>query len=129
MLATKEIHLINREAKWQFRRLLMLEVARKLEGDPEATWTKISATLASLSASASPSTRRNARRWIRFAGNTPSKTIGVIQRHFSADTPDGIRRQKLQDLSDGHPFAGVVSDKIVARIRKVAATGAFAEES
>lgn len=120
---TREIFQTRREAKWQFRRGLVLEVAKILEQEPNRVWPQISETLAKLSTSPSPSIKKNTRRWIRFAGKTPGTTIQTIRTYFSWDTPEGPRRHKLQDLSDGHPFSGILPDSILKRLRESVAAG------
>lgn len=108
----------RREAKWQFRRSLLLRVSALMEEKPEGVWTDITGNVGRLLASPSESIRKSAKRWLRFAGNTPEQVRRTIQRYFLTDTPEGPRRHKLQDLSDGHPFAGILPDHEIAQLRK-----------
>lgn len=121
--STSGLFLTRREAKWQFRRGLVLEVAKILEQEPDRVWPQISETLAKLSASPSPSIKKNTRRWIRFVGKTPGTTIQTIRTYFSWDTAEGPRRHKLQDLSDGHPFSGILPESSLKKLRESVATG------
>jgi hypothetical protein len=104
------------EAKWQFRRLLLLEVAGMLEREGNS-WQISQDNLQKLLASPSASIRKNTRRWLRFAGTGAEETARTIRFRFGEDTPEGPRRHKLQDLSDGHPFSGVVSSLVLEDLR------------
>ena len=108
----------RREAKWQFRRSLLLRVEKLMGEQPEQVWAKITANLKRQMESPSDSTRRSTKRWLRFAGKTPQQIKETIQRYFLAETPEGPVRHKLQDLTDGHPFAGVLSDHEIQRLRQ-----------
>lgn len=109
MSSNHEISEARREAKWQFRRRLLLEAADILETQPDKVWPQVEKTLELLRSSSSPSIRHNTKRWLRFAGNSPEKTKATIKTFFTPDTPEGPKRHKLQDLSDGHPFTGILS--------------------
>ena len=108
----------RREAKWQFRRELLLQVAELIEGQPEQVWPKITGNLERQLGSPANATREATRRWLRLAGNTPGQVTAAIRRHFLTDTHEGPKRLKLQDRTDGHPFAGILPDQVITRMRQ-----------
>ncbi|MFT3991190.1 MAG: hypothetical protein QM680_07250 [Luteolibacter sp.] len=112
------IHLRNWEAKWQFRRKLLLEIARLLEDAPDETWRSVSRMAEKLSSDPGSGGRYHVKKWRRFFGNTPAKNIETICRYFATDTPRGRRREKLQDLSDGTPFSGIVPSSKLQQMRE-----------
>jgi len=117
---TREIFLMRREAKWQFRRGLLLAIANILDKQPDQIWPDVSQISAKLLASPSPSIRQSTKRWIRFAGQTPESVVQTIRSRFTTDTPEGPRRHKLQDQSDGHPFSGCLSNDMLQQLRQAA---------
>lgn len=108
----------RQEAKWQFRRKLLLTTANLLEKKSEQVWPKVTKTVSMLLSNPSTSIQKSTRRWLRFAGNSPQVTIQTIRAQFGQDTPEGPRRHKLQDLSDGHPFSGILSEATLRKLRE-----------
>lgn len=116
MSRNQEIFASRREAKWQFRRRLLLTASSILKNDPsEIAWRKVQDSLARRLQSQDVVLRRTAAAWKKY-GSDPETVAKRIQEKFLNDTPEGSERHRLQDLSEGHPFACIIPEELRAEI-------------
>lgn len=106
----REMFLMRLEAKWQFRRVLLLRGIFHLEKDKTGeAWQKTLADLAGRKSNPDEVIRRLADNWIKRA-TSAAALIQFIRENFETDTAEGPARNQLQDLSEGPPFGAIISE-------------------
>jgi hypothetical protein len=110
----------RQEAKWQFRRMLLLSGADILERDVSGeAWEKIQKDLEERETHPDKVIQMLARNWRKHA-TSQAALVRYIRNHFEQDTPGGPIRHKLQDQSEGHPFAAILPETLRAEIYRQA---------
>ncbi|MBC7980161.1 MAG: hypothetical protein H7Y36_06320 [Armatimonadetes bacterium] len=72
-------------------------------------WQKTLTDLAERKSNSDDVIRRLADNWMKRATSAEA-LIQFIRENFEADTAEGPARHRLQDLSEGHPFAAIISE-------------------
>lgn len=110
----------RREAKWQFRRRLLLAAASILENDTTGeSWEKVRASLSHRKNNPDTVIRQTAANW-ENCGSTPETMIKNIREKYQKDTPEGPERHRLQDISEGHPFASMIPEETRSELYNLA---------
>lgn len=116
----REIFLMRLEPKWQFRRGLLLCSAKILKGDNIGdAWQKILADLSRRKSNPDDVIHRLADNW-KKRSTSPKAFIQFILENFEKDTAEGPARHRLQDLSEGHPSAAIITETQRAEIYRQA---------
>ena len=76
----------RREAKWQFRRRLLLAAASILENDPTGgAWEKVCASIARRKNNPDPVVRQTAAHWEKYGG-TAKAMVRAIREKYQKET-------------------------------------------
>lgn len=100
--------------------MLLLCGADILEKDVSGeAWKKIQKDLEERETNPDKVIQMLARNWRKHAASQAA-LIRYIRDQFEQDTPEGPSRHKLQDLSEGHPFAAILPETQRAEIYRQA---------
>ena len=109
--------------------MLLLNCKDILEKDVSGeAWEKIQKDLEERETNPDKLIQMLARNWRKHAASQAT-LIRYIRNHFEQDTPEGPLRHKLQDQSEGHPFAAILPETVRIETYRKAYQGLQHEES